>query len=217
MAFAGCSNLFKLGVGVSKATELVVHALRDWASSSSITQELILQLDFKNAFNSLNRLRMLLDVRARFPSLSPFAEWCYSRPSPLFYDDATILSAQGVQQGDPPWASCFCSWHSLFCWSAASSCTLAVLVLWWWPFDWHPTPTLLCSFCLSSFSSGAWHISQFRKERSFRWCLVGTPTSPLSQLRLVDFDEGLQILGSHLHASAALDTYLSTLQANLEL
>ena len=31
--------------------------------------------------------------------------------------------------------------------------------------------------------------------------VFGTHTSPLSQLCLVDFDEGLQILGSHLRAS----------------
>ena len=31
--------------------------------------------------------------------------------------------------------------------------------------------------------------------------VFGTHTSPLSQLRLVDFDEGLQILGLHLRAS----------------
>ena len=38
----GVLEPFQVGVGVSKATELVVHALRVWASSSSITKELIL-------------------------------------------------------------------------------------------------------------------------------------------------------------------------------
>ena len=35
------------------------------------------------------------------PGLARWAEWCYGRPSKLFFDGAIIKSEVGVQQGDP--------------------------------------------------------------------------------------------------------------------
>ena len=65
-----------------------------------------MQLDIENAFNTLNRQRMLEAVAARAPSLLPFAAYMYAQPSTLYISGAhegtqPILSEQGVRQGDP--------------------------------------------------------------------------------------------------------------------
>ena len=35
------------------------------------------------------------------PGMARWAEWCYGRPSKLFFDGVVIKSEVGVQQGDP--------------------------------------------------------------------------------------------------------------------
>ena len=60
-------------------------------------RKVLLKLDFRNAFNCLSRRAMLATV-----TLARFAVWCYAQPSRLqFGGSSTILSAGGVQQGDP--------------------------------------------------------------------------------------------------------------------
>ena len=44
---------------------------------------------------------MLLAVCEKAPQLFPLVHSAYSAPSSLFIQDKTILSAKGVQQGDP--------------------------------------------------------------------------------------------------------------------
>nr|GEW46440.1 hypothetical protein [Tanacetum cinerariifolium] len=61
----------------------------------------MLLVDFKNAFNLVDREVMLQKVRIRCPSISRWVEFCYSSPTRLYYGEHTILSCQGVQQGDP--------------------------------------------------------------------------------------------------------------------
>ena len=36
-----------------------------------------------------------------FPGLAQWAEWCYAKPSNLYFGSSTISSERGVQQGDP--------------------------------------------------------------------------------------------------------------------
>ena len=74
----------------------------------------IVKLDFKNAFNSLRIDKMLLAVRELAPALYPFVHSSYSSPSSLFWHDSVLLSAEGVQQGDPLGPLLFClSIHDL--------------------------------------------------------------------------------------------------------
>ena len=58
-------------------------------------------MDFKNAFNLVDREVMLQEVRLRCPPISCWVEFCYSRPARLYYGEHTLWSHQGVQQGDP--------------------------------------------------------------------------------------------------------------------
>ena len=63
---------------------------------------LLLQLDFRNAYNSLNRAIMIQRVREAAPGFSQSVEYIYGQPAPLFlHDGQVLLSREGIQQGDP--------------------------------------------------------------------------------------------------------------------
>ena len=51
---------------------------------------------------------MLIKVRELAPRLFCFVHSAYSSPSTLFWEDKTIHSAEGVQQGDPLGTFLFC-------------------------------------------------------------------------------------------------------------
>ena len=45
---------------------------------------------------------MLKCVRAKAPAFAAWADWTYGQPAPLVVNEkVTILSQEGVQQGDP--------------------------------------------------------------------------------------------------------------------
>ncbi|GKB72323.1 putative reverse transcriptase domain-containing protein, partial [Tanacetum coccineum] len=60
----------------------------------------MLLVDFKNAFNLVDREVMLRKVHLRCPTMSRWVEFCYSNPARLYYEEHTLWSCQGVQQGD---------------------------------------------------------------------------------------------------------------------
>jgi hypothetical protein len=55
----------------------------------------------RNAFNAIRRDKILSVVRRRVPELYRFSWQAYASDSFLFFGDTTIMSATGVQQGDP--------------------------------------------------------------------------------------------------------------------
>ena len=69
----------------------------------------MVKVDFKNAFNSLRRDKMMRAVKDHIPDLLPFVHSAYSSPSILSWNDVQVLSAEGIQQGDP-WAQCCFVW-----------------------------------------------------------------------------------------------------------
>ena len=94
----------QLGVGVPRGCEAAVHAVREHITGLSATQDtsfVLVKVDIKNAFNSLRRDTLLRRVRQKCPELLPMVSHSYSVPTPLFFGDAVINSARGVQQGDP--------------------------------------------------------------------------------------------------------------------
>ena len=62
---------------------------------------ILLKLDFKNAFNSLNRETMQKYVHSNRLELYNYTHCAYSKPSKLFYGCSNIMSEDGTQQGDP--------------------------------------------------------------------------------------------------------------------
>ena len=93
----------QVGVKTCGGCEAIIHATQAILSDQSLTpnQKWIVQIDFKNAFNTMDREHILNQVREKLPGLSAFAEWCYGDHSILLFGDENILSASGCQQGDP--------------------------------------------------------------------------------------------------------------------
>ena len=97
----------QLGYGVKKGAEATVHAARLYLHSVDPSNA-ILKLDFKNAFNSIRRDKMLEAVQRLAPPLFSFVHSAYSSPPSLFWKDRVLQSAESVQQGEPLGPLLFC-------------------------------------------------------------------------------------------------------------
>ena len=92
----------QVGVGVPGGAEATVHAVRSCVEEmQNRGDKLMLKVDFKNAFNSVNRQAFLDEVRLHFPQIYNWVSFCYGQPARLFFGASEILSESGVQQGDP--------------------------------------------------------------------------------------------------------------------
>ena len=92
----------QIGVAAPLGAEVGSQTVRQWCERNQTSEgKLIFVADFENAFNTVDRAKFLREVRHHIPGLSRWAEWCYGRPSKLFFDGAVIQSEVGVQQGDP--------------------------------------------------------------------------------------------------------------------
>ena len=64
--------------------------------------EAVLLIDAENAFNSINRKVMLLNLNFICPIITTYITNCYITPARLFIIGAgEILSKEGITQGDP--------------------------------------------------------------------------------------------------------------------
>ena len=86
----------QLRYGVRKGAEAAVHAARLYLRDLS-PGKAILKLDFRNAFNSIHRDKVLGAVLKHAHELFPFVHSAYSSPSSLCWGDKIIQSAEGVQ------------------------------------------------------------------------------------------------------------------------
>jgi len=90
----------QLGVGTPGGCEAAIHSARRYLENLE-PENVVVKLDFTNAFNCLHRHDMLLAVRDRLPDLYAYCYSAYSQPSILYYGPFTIMSNEGPQQGDP--------------------------------------------------------------------------------------------------------------------
>ena len=97
----------QLGVSVSGGCEAAVHATRRFITNLS-DGEVVAKLDFSNAFNTLRRDAMLQAVANKLPEIYPFCYSAYSCSSLLKFSDESVISSEGVQQGDPIGPLLFC-------------------------------------------------------------------------------------------------------------
>ena len=91
----------QMGVGTPKGCEAAVHTVRAYVESDSVQDQVLLKIDFKNAFNSVHRDVVLKLIKEKVPQLYGFVYQCYEESSFLFFGDDTLDSSEGVQQGDP--------------------------------------------------------------------------------------------------------------------
>ena len=96
--------MYKLGYSTRLGAEGAVHAY--------LTQlhlgNLMLMLDFQSTFKFIRRDVILKEVLVKAPKMYPLPYSTYRFPSFLYYGNSTILSAKGVQQGDPLGSLLFC-------------------------------------------------------------------------------------------------------------
>ena len=92
------------GVGVRNAAEMVGMGLQRYVQSREAAGDrdyVVLQVDVKNAFNSMSRDAILRGCMAKAPSVYNWLRFCYGKPSPLFCQGRLLcMSAVGVHQGD---------------------------------------------------------------------------------------------------------------------
>ena len=92
----------QLGVAVKGGAESIVHATKTtFKRMKSVKIGGILQIDFRNAFNSVKCSHLLGSTKVLMPSIISFASFCYSKHSDLFFNSSIVDSQTGVQQGDP--------------------------------------------------------------------------------------------------------------------
>lgn len=98
----------QLGFGTKGGCEAAVHATRTYINNNAGTSKVLLKIDFRNAFNTLERDIILECFKAQAPKMYKYMWQCYAKPSLLFFGDKTINSQVGAQQGDPAGPLAFC-------------------------------------------------------------------------------------------------------------
>ena len=87
----------QLCAGQTSGVESAVHSIHELFKES----EAVLLVDARNAFNSLNRLVALHNIKTICPDFATILINCYRAPSSLFIEDHSLLSQEGTTQGDP--------------------------------------------------------------------------------------------------------------------
>ena len=89
----------QLCAGQLSGCEAAVHSVRE-AFLEDDTEAALL-VDASNAFNSINRMAALHNIRHLCPSIANILINCYRAPTSLFIEGDTLLSQEGTTQGDP--------------------------------------------------------------------------------------------------------------------
>ena len=90
----------QFGCGTSREAEIAAHVSRNLIENEKNPENVILKMDFKNAFNSLKRDKMLYTVFRKRGQIYNYTHSAYSETSHLFFGDKVIQSQEGCQQGD---------------------------------------------------------------------------------------------------------------------
>jgi hypothetical protein len=100
---------FQFGVAARNGIEHIIHIVSgladDILSGPQTSSKAILQVDVKNAFNSIGRecIQKNLMATSYLHGLVPFFTWAYGKSTPLYANDGSFLfnSETGIRQGDP--------------------------------------------------------------------------------------------------------------------
>ena len=79
-----CEKVFRplqMGVRTPKGCKAATHAVRAYVESDSFQDQVLLKIDFKNAFNSVHRDVVLKLIREKVPELYGFVYQCYEESS----------------------------------------------------------------------------------------------------------------------------------------
>ncbi|GJZ67415.1 hypothetical protein Tco_0630655 [Tanacetum coccineum] len=98
----------QFGVGVAGGSEAIIHSVNRFIEpyGDDVGHSMLL-VDFKNAFNLVDREVMLREVHLRCPTISRWVEFCYSNPARLYYGEYTFLSCRECNRGVVTLVLCF--------------------------------------------------------------------------------------------------------------
>lgn len=88
-------------VGIRGGCEAAAHATRTFIKRNAHRKVVVVKIDFRNAFNEVDRDVFLREMKLHCPGIFPYLWQCYASPTLLFYGDFILLSQNGAQQGDP--------------------------------------------------------------------------------------------------------------------
>ena len=98
---------YQYGVNTPCGVEMVVHQVRELVASHAHAVA-VLDLDYRNAFNLVERAAIAAALAEWAPQWLPFFAWSYQQPSdllcqvgPLSTPNPVLSSSRGVRQGDP--------------------------------------------------------------------------------------------------------------------
>ena len=91
----------QFGCGTSRGAEIAAHVFRNLIENEQNPENVILKMDFKNAFNSLKRDKSLDTVFRKRRQIYNYTHSAYSESSHLFFGEKVIQLQEGCQQGDP--------------------------------------------------------------------------------------------------------------------
>lgn len=77
----------QIGVASKLGCEAAIHATRSTVMASKTTTKVLLKVDYKNAFNSVERDVILSEIKQHAPKMFPYLWQCYSTPSYIFYGE----------------------------------------------------------------------------------------------------------------------------------
>ena len=98
---------FSPDVGVPGGSENVIHGTRMLVNDNP--HRVVVSLDLSNAFNTVSRQAFMDQVEHFFPDLAAWIWECYGQKQFLLVKGVeALLSATGVQQGDPLGPFLFC-------------------------------------------------------------------------------------------------------------
>ena len=91
----------QFGCGTSRGAEIAAHVFRNLIENETHPENLFLKMDFKNAFRSLKRDKMLDTVFRKRRQIYNYTHSAYSETSHHFLGGKVFQSEEGCQQGDP--------------------------------------------------------------------------------------------------------------------
>ena len=115
VAFQEDLSPLQFAVGTEAGSEKIFRAAQTFIETEGgpFNRRVLISLDCRNAFNSVDRQTMLDELGMKYPAMVDFFWQFYGQPALLWFrmDDGsveTILSEQGTQQGDAAGPFLFC-------------------------------------------------------------------------------------------------------------
>ena len=72
------------GFGTPLGSEIIIHSMRSFLNRNANSNKILLKLDFRNAFNCIERDVMLQAIKQQFPKIFSYLWQCYGYPSNYF-------------------------------------------------------------------------------------------------------------------------------------